>query len=159
LVNSDVCLINLINVSSGQGVHIAVARFGPVCRLIWTTAPVEADFCSSFRLTWKLPRSCDRVCKNSPESTWRLFFEKPVGYDIPVLINAFGSEERHARLPLGVNHLERARPKTWPGSSICACRAAWGQAVGRGREIPAHFLYPAGLRPVRYVKRQFSKSS
>ena len=38
----------------------------------------------------------DRVCKGPAAQNKALLFEKPVGYEVPVLINAFGSAERMA---------------------------------------------------------------
>jgi len=47
----------------------------------------------------------DRVCKGKARRNVALLFEKVSGYEIPVLINAFGSAERMA-LALGVQHLD-----------------------------------------------------
>jgi len=46
----------------------------------------------------------DRVCKGRSESNQALLFEQVEGFDVPVLINAFGSPERMAAA-LGVEHL------------------------------------------------------
>ena len=46
----------------------------------------------------------DRVSKGRGESNQALFFEQVEGFDVPVLINAFGSPERMAAA-LGVEHL------------------------------------------------------
>lgn len=48
----------------------------------------------------------DRVCKMEGEKNVALLFENVKGYDVPVLINAFGSKERMA-LALGVNDIEQ----------------------------------------------------
>lgn len=47
----------------------------------------------------------DRVCKGRAKRNVALLFEKVEGYDVPVLINAFGSAERMA-LALGVTNLD-----------------------------------------------------
>lgn len=47
----------------------------------------------------------DRVSKLSGDKNVALLFENVIGYDIPVLINAFGSMDRMA-LALGVNNIE-----------------------------------------------------
>ncbi|HEY5671306.1 MAG TPA: menaquinone biosynthesis decarboxylase [Anaerolineales bacterium] len=47
----------------------------------------------------------DRVSKGSPDYNKALLFENPSGFDMPVLINAFGSAERMA-WALGVDQLE-----------------------------------------------------
>ncbi len=47
----------------------------------------------------------DRVCKGRAKRNVALLFEKVEGYDVPVLINAFGSAERMA-LALGVKNLD-----------------------------------------------------
>ena len=92
---------------------------------------------------------CDRVCKGSPECNLALFFEKPAGYDIPVLVNAFGCEERMA-LALGVSQLEELNQRL--GQLIdLRLPGGIGQAVGRGREILSALL-AAGLRPRKVRK-------
>ncbi|GMQ77637.1 MAG: menaquinone biosynthesis decarboxylase [Anaerolineae bacterium] len=50
----------------------------------------------------------DRISKGPQENNKALLFEKVEGSDIPVLINAFGSERRMA-LALGVNSLEELK--------------------------------------------------
>ncbi|MGB9641526.1 MAG: menaquinone biosynthesis decarboxylase [Anaerolineales bacterium] len=47
----------------------------------------------------------DRVCKGRAKRNVALLFENVIGYDFPVLINAFGSAQRMA-WALGVNHLD-----------------------------------------------------
>ena len=47
----------------------------------------------------------DRVCKMEGNKNVALLFENVKGYDMPVLINAFGSMERMA-MALGVEKLE-----------------------------------------------------
>ena len=108
-------------------------QHGQLKRII---SPVSTDL--------EITEVCNRVCKNSPENNLALLFEKPAGYDIPVLINAFGSAERMA-LALGVNRLEELNQHL---ARLIDMRlpAGLGQAVGRGREV-LNALLSAGLRP------------
>jgi 4-hydroxy-3-polyprenylbenzoate decarboxylase len=101
-----------------------------------TSTPVSTDL--------EITEISDRVSKNSPENNLALFFEKPAGYDIPVLINAFGSEERMS-FALGVNRLEELNQHL--GRLIdMRLPGGLGQAVGRGRAMLSALL-SAGLRP------------
>ena len=60
-------------------------------------APVSADL--------EITEITDRVSKGAPERNVALLFENVTGYDVPVLINTFGSEQRMA-WALGVDTLD-----------------------------------------------------
>jgi 4-hydroxy-3-polyprenylbenzoate decarboxylase len=66
--------------------------------LVRITAPVSPIL--------EITEITDRVSKASPGRNKALLFENITGYDIPVLINAFGSERRMA-LALGVEDLDQ----------------------------------------------------
>jgi 4-hydroxy-3-polyprenylbenzoate decarboxylase len=62
------------------------------------TVPVSRDL--------EITEIVDRVSKTRGEGNVALFFERVEGFDVPVLVNAFGSEERMA-LALGVERLDQ----------------------------------------------------
>lgn len=61
------------------------------------TAPVDCEL--------EITEITDRVCKRQGDKNVALLFENVKGYDIPVLMNAFGSMERMA-LALGVDKVD-----------------------------------------------------
>ncbi len=88
----------------------------------------------------------DRVSKASPERNKALLFENPVGFDMPVAINLFGSRERMA-LALGVEDLDE------PGQRLGALldlRLPQGLrgALSRGQDL-LEALRSIGLRPAK----------
>ena len=91
----------------------------------------------------------DRVSKGPQEENKALLFEHLSGYDIPVLINAFGSADRMA-MALGVNSLDDLNARL---SKLIDLHLPSGprQAVGRGIDI-IKALLAAGLRPKRVRK-------
>ena len=86
----------------------------------------------------------DRVCKGPAAQNKALLFEKPVGYEVPVLINAFGSAERMA-WALGVEQLEELNQRLARLIDLRMPKGL-GAAVGRGRELVGA-LFSAGVRP------------
>ena len=86
----------------------------------------------------------DRVCKGAPEKNKALLFENLPGYDIPVLINAFGSAQRMARA-LGVNELNELNEQL---SKVIDPRMPQGlrEMLGRGQEL-LNVLRAIGLGP------------
>ena len=88
----------------------------------------------------------DRVCKGPLGQNKALLFEKPAGFDVPVLMNVFGSAERMA-WALGVDRLEDLSLNL--GRLIdMRLPKGLGAAVGRGRELLSALL-SAGFRPKR----------
>lgn len=88
----------------------------------------------------------DRLCKGAPQHNKAVLVEHPVGSSVPVLINAFGSEQRMA-LALGVERLEELNERLGklidprlPGSL--------GGALGRGKDLLGALL-AAGVKPKR----------
>jgi 4-hydroxy-3-polyprenylbenzoate decarboxylase len=88
----------------------------------------------------------DRVCKGTSEKNVALLFENLPGYDIPVLINAFGSAQRMA-LALGVEDLEDLN-RDLANVIDLKLPHGLGEMLGRGREL-ARVLRSVGLRPKR----------
>jgi 4-hydroxy-3-polyprenylbenzoate decarboxylase len=86
----------------------------------------------------------DRVSKGPAAQNKALLFKKPTGYDVPVLMNAFGSAERMA-WGLGVENLEELNERL---SKLIDLRLpkGLGAAVGRGREL-FNALLATGIRP------------
>ena len=91
----------------------------------------------------------DRVMKGNPQQNKALLFENLPGYDMPVLINAFGSAERMA-WALGVSDLDELNQRL---GKLIDLRLPQGlsQAVRRGQDFFSAFQ-SIGLRP-RKVKR------
>jgi 4-hydroxy-3-polyprenylbenzoate decarboxylase len=91
----------------------------------------------------------DRVSKGPVERNKALLFENPRGYDVPVLINAFGSAERMA-WALHVEELEDLRRNL---GALLDMRLPQGpiRAIKRGKAL-VDALRAAGLRP-RRVRR------
>jgi 4-hydroxy-3-polyprenylbenzoate decarboxylase len=86
----------------------------------------------------------DRVSKGRPETNRALLFENVSGYDVPVLINAFGSAERMA-LALGVSELDELNRKL---SALIDMRLPRGlrDTLARGSDLFAA-LTSVGLKP------------
>jgi len=86
----------------------------------------------------------DRVSKGHPEANKALLFENPSGYEVPVLMNAFGSAERMA-LALGVESLEVLNHKL---AELIDLRLPQGfsEMLKRGRDIWGAFK-SVGLGP------------
>jgi 4-hydroxy-3-polyprenylbenzoate decarboxylase len=88
----------------------------------------------------------DRVSKGRPADNKALLFENVVGYDMPVLINTFGSEKRMA-MALGVERLEDLR-QNLAALLDMKLPSGMGAALGRAGELLGA-LRAAGLRPSR----------
>jgi 4-hydroxy-3-polyprenylbenzoate decarboxylase len=88
----------------------------------------------------------DRVSKGPASQNKALLFQNPSGYDVPVLINSFGSAERMA-WGLGVENLEVLNERL---ARLIDLRfpKGLGAAVGRGRQLMTALL-SAGVRPRR----------
>ena len=86
----------------------------------------------------------DRVCKGPREKNLALLFENLPGYDIPVLINAFGSAERMA-WALGVETLEQLNQDL---ARVIDLRLpqGLGEVMGRGKDL-LKVLRSVGLKP------------
>lgn len=86
----------------------------------------------------------DRVCKSPPERNKALLFENVAGYQMPVLINAFGSPERMA-WALGVEDLEELNQNL---GQVIDPRLPRGmrEMVGRGQDF-LNVLRSIGLGP------------
>jgi 4-hydroxy-3-polyprenylbenzoate decarboxylase len=86
----------------------------------------------------------DRVSKSPPEQNKALLFEHVAGSELPVLINAFGSEERIA-WALGVENLDELNQHL---ARLIDPRLPKDleQAVDRGRDLLGALL-AAGMRP------------
>lgn len=86
----------------------------------------------------------DRVCKGLAADNRALLFEKPAGYDIPVLMNAFGSHDRMA-WALGVERLEELNERL---SALLDLRlpTGLGGALSRGGDLLGA-LMAAGIKP------------
>ena len=91
----------------------------------------------------------DRVMKGKAQGNKALLFENLPGYQMPVLINAFGTSQRMA-WALGVEHLDELNQRL---SKIIDLRLPQGlsQAVSRGQDLWG-VLQSIGLRP-RKVRR------
>ncbi len=107
-------------------------------QLVRITHPVSPEL--------EITEVTDRVSKGPAEQNKALLFEEPTGYDVPVLINAFGSAERMA-WGLGVAALDELNTRL---AKLIDMRLpqGLGAAVGRGRELLGALL-AAGMRPKR----------
>ncbi len=115
-----------------------VSRLEKAGELVRIQAPVSAHL--------EISEIVDRVCKGPAERNKALLFERVKGYDIPVLINMFGSPRRMA-WALGVEDLNELtenlaaliRPELPRGLGQMLDRAGelWGalRAVGLGPKI------------------------
>ncbi len=86
----------------------------------------------------------DRVCKGPADKNLALLFEKPAGYDIPVLINAFGSAQRMA-WALGVANLEQLNQDLSRLIDLKLPQSP-GETLARGREL-LKVMRSVGLKP------------
>ncbi len=86
----------------------------------------------------------DRVCKGPAADNQALLFENPAGFDIPVLMNAFGSHDRIA-WALGVERLEELNERL---SALLDLRlpSGLGGALSRGSDLLGA-LIAAGIKP------------
>jgi 4-hydroxy-3-polyprenylbenzoate decarboxylase len=86
----------------------------------------------------------DRVSKSQAQNNKALLFENVPGYDIPVLINAFGSAQRIA-WALGVEQLDELTTRL---ASLLDVRLPQGgrQTLGRARDVLS-VIRSIGLRP------------
>jgi 4-hydroxy-3-polyprenylbenzoate decarboxylase len=86
----------------------------------------------------------DRVCKNRAENNKAILFENPTGFDIPVLINAFGNAQRMA-LALGVEDLDELNARL---GQLVDMRMPQGLSgmLGRGQDL-LNALRSIGLGP------------
>jgi 4-hydroxy-3-polyprenylbenzoate decarboxylase len=86
----------------------------------------------------------DRVSKGPPEANKALLFEKPAGYQMPVLMNAFGSAQRMA-WALGVEDLDELNRNL---AKVIDLRLPQGlrQMLGRGSDLMG-VLRAIGLGP------------
>ena len=91
----------------------------------------------------------DRVSKGAPGNNVALLFEDVAGYDMPVLINAFGTEKRMA-LALGAEELEELRTNL-AGLIDMKLPDGLGAAMGRAGELIGA-LRAVGLKPRRVKK-------
>ncbi len=90
----------------------------------------------------------DRVSKGSAEHNKALLFENVEGSEIPVLINAFGSERRMA-MALGVNSLEELKENL---ETLIDMRLpdGMGATLARATELFSAFR-AVGLKPSHSV--------
>jgi len=104
-------------------------------KLVQISQPVSPEL--------EMTEVADRVSKGPASQNKALLFKKPAGYDVPVLMNAFGSAERMA-WGLGVEKLDELNERL---SRLIDLRfpKGFGAAVGRGREI-FNALMAAGVR-------------
>jgi 4-hydroxy-3-polyprenylbenzoate decarboxylase len=86
----------------------------------------------------------DRVCKSRAENNKAILFESPIGFAIPVLINAFGTAQRMA-WGLGVEDLDELNARL---SKLVDLRLpqGLGAMLGRGQEL-LNALRAIGLGP------------
>ncbi len=104
-------------------------------------APVSAEL--------EITEITDRVSKGRAGPNVALLFENVTGYDLPVLINAFGSAERMA-WALGVAHLDELNRRLAALLDLKLPQGL-GDAVDRAADL-WRALRSAGLRP-RLVKK------
>lgn len=86
----------------------------------------------------------DRVSKGPAGTNKALLFENPTGYDIPVLMNAFGSHDRMARA-LGVERLEELNERLAALLDM-HLPSGLGGAFSRGGDL-LKALLAAGVKP------------
>lgn len=104
--------------------------------LIRIKVPVSPDL--------EISEITDRVSKGQPHHNKALLFEKVKGYDMPVLINMFGSARRMA-MAMHVNKLDDLTANLSKLIDLKLPDSPWG-ALRRGTEI-ARALRAAGLIP------------
>ncbi|MCI0576856.1 MAG: UbiD family decarboxylase, partial [Chloroflexi bacterium] len=101
-------------------------------------APVSRDL--------EITEITDRVSKGPADKNKALLFENVSGFDMPVLINAFGTEKRMA-IALGVNCLEEL-PHNLANLIDMKLPEGMGAAIGRATELLGA-LRAVGLKPNR----------
>lgn len=91
----------------------------------------------------------DRISKGHKSQNKAILFENVSGFDMPVLINAFGNEKRMS-MALGVRNLEELRENL---AKLMDMRLpkGMGAAVGRASEL-FNALRAVGLKPSRVKK-------
>ncbi len=121
--------------------HAFIARLEAAGELIRVREPVSAR--------WEITEIADRVSKGAPARNKALLFENVQGAQMPVLINALGSERRMA-WALGVETLDELRANL---ARLLDPKPPQGLRAGlrRGREMLGA-LRSVGLRP-RRVRR------
>src|SRR5206468_5836990 len=87
----------LPRVSPLRDLRELVARLEQAGRLRRVTVPVSRDL--------EITEITDRVSKGPPEQNVALLFERVQDFDMPVLVNAFGSQDRMSAA-LGLSHLD-----------------------------------------------------
>ena len=102
------------------------------------TAPVSRDL--------EIAEITDRISKGPAEANKALLFENVTGFEMPVLINAFGNEKRMA-MAMGVDELEALR-RNLAALVDPQLPQGMGAALGRANELFGA-LRAAGLRPNR----------
>src|SRR5205809_6549952 len=90
-------LPDLPRVSALRDLRELVARLEQAGRLRRVAVPVSRDL--------EITEITDRVSKGPADQNVALLFERVEGFDMPVLVNAFGAADRLA-LALGVGHLD-----------------------------------------------------
>lgn len=105
-------------------------------QLVRIKVPVSAEL--------EITEITDRVSKGTPTANKALLFENVTGYDLPVLINAFGSAERMA-WALGVSNLDELNHNL---AKIIDLRLpkGIGEVLDRGRDLAGVFR-SIGLKP------------
>ncbi len=86
----------------------------------------------------------DRVCKGRAENNKAILFENPSGFDIPILINAFGTAQRMA-LALDVDDLDELAARLGKLVDLRMPQGL-GAMLGRGQEL-LNALRATGLGP------------
>ena len=86
----------------------------------------------------------DRICKGPVEENVALLFENVTGFDIPLLINAYGSRRRMA-WALGVEELEQLNHNLGRVVDMRLPQGR-GEAITRGRDL-LRVVRSIGLRP------------
>jgi 4-hydroxy-3-polyprenylbenzoate decarboxylase len=86
----------------------------------------------------------DRVCKGRAENNKAILFENPSGFDIPILINAFGTAQRMA-LALDVDDLDELAARLGKLVDLRLPQGL-GAMLGRGQEL-LNALRAVGLGP------------
>ena len=105
------------------------------------TTPVSRDL--------EITEITDRISKGTAEQNKALLFENVDGFNIPLLINTFGSERRMA-MALGVRNLEELRHNLAHLIDL-KLPEGFGAAMGRATELLGA-LRAVGLKPSRVKK-------
>lgn len=118
-----------------------VAQLDAAGELVRINVPVSRDL--------EITEITDRISKGDVDPNKALLFEQVEGFDMPVLINALGSERRMA-MALGVDSLEDLRRNL---ASLIDMKLpeGMGAALGRASELVSA-LRAVGLKPSRVRK-------